>query len=132
MITLDTSGLFALLNRKDTDHERVKRAFAEDGGPYLIPSGIMAEIAYLLERRAPMALDTLLADIEDRAFGLDCGEQDIVRIRELIRRYDDLPLGYADAAVIACAQRHGGRVLTLDHRHFGVAAREGDLQVVPA
>ncbi len=132
MITLDTSGLFALLNRRDADHERVRRAFVDDGGPYLIPSGIMAEVAYLIENRAPMALDALLADIETRAFGLDCGEEDIARIRELVRRYDDLPLGYADAAVIACAERHGGRVLTLDLRHFGVVARQGGLQILPA
>jgi predicted nucleic acid-binding protein len=32
----------------------------------------------------------------------------------------DLPLGFADAAVIACAESKGGRVLTLDRRHFDV------------
>ncbi len=53
------------------------------------------------------------------------------RIRALARRYADLPLGFADAAMIACAKRHGGRVLTLDLRHFGVVAREGGLIVLP-
>jgi predicted nucleic acid-binding protein len=42
-----------------------------------------------------------------------------------------LPLGSADAAVIACAERHGGRVLTLDRRHFGVVEREGTISLVP-
>jgi predicted nucleic acid-binding protein len=40
-------------------------------------------------------------------------------------------LGFSDAAVIACAERHGGQVLTLDHRHFGVVAQEGTIQVRP-
>jgi uncharacterized protein len=62
---------------------------------------------------------------------LDCGEQDVPRIRTLVRRYADLPLGFADAAVIACAERYGGRVLTLDLRHFGVVAREGNLTLLP-
>ena len=30
----------------------------------------------------------------------------------------------ADASVIACAERNGGKVLTLDFRHFRVVARE--------
>lgn len=49
----------------------------------------------------------------------------------LVRRYADLELGLVDAAVIACAERNGGRVLTLDLRHFGVVAREGTITIVP-
>jgi hypothetical protein len=52
-------------------------------------------------------------------------------MQALIRRYDDLPLGLADAAVIACAERNGGKVLTLDLRHFGVVAREGTITILP-
>lgn len=66
-----------------------------------------------------------LQDIRSGEFILDCGENDIPRIAELVARYHDLPLGYADAAVIACAERNGGKVLTLDYRHFGVVARAG-------
>ncbi len=72
-------------------------------------------------------LVSFISDIEMGSYTLDCGEQDIPRIRELVRRYADFPLGFADAAVIACAERNGGRVLTLDMRHFGVVAREGTL-----
>ena len=64
-------------------------------------------------------------------FVLDCGEHDFSRVRHLVRRYADLPLGLVDAAVIACAERNGGRVLTLDLRHFGVVAREGALTLLP-
>ncbi len=54
-----------------------------------------------------------------------------VRVRELVRRYADLPLGFADAAVTACAERHRGRVLTTDYRHFPVVAR-GEKTTCPA
>ena len=124
MITLDTSALYALINRRDTNHDRIKRAFLADGGPYLVPVGILAEISYLIERRVPSALDPFLADLASCALTLDCGLDEIARVRQLVSRYADLPLGYADAAVIACAERHGQRVLTLD-AHFGVVAREG-------
>lgn len=53
------------------------------------------------------------------------------RITELLARYAGLRLGFADACVIACAERHGGRVLTFAQLDFGPAAREGAISVVP-
>jgi predicted nucleic acid-binding protein len=132
LITLDTSGLLAIANRRDPDHERARVALVQDRGPYLVPAGVLAEITYLIERRLGLrALDGFLADIESGAYSLDCGDRDIPRIRELVRRYANLPLGFADAAVIACAERSGGRVLTLDLRDFGVVAREAPLHLLP-
>jgi len=103
-----------------------------DLGPWIVPAPILCETAYLLERRSTIAaLDAFLGDLEHGVFALDCGEQDLSRVRELVRRYADLPLGLVDAAVIACAERNGGRVLTLDLRHFGVVAREGRIVPLP-
>ena len=46
---------------------------------------------------------------------------DIARMAELVRRYDDLPLGTTDASVIALAERLGiEEIATLDHRRFRV------------
>lgn len=132
LITLDTSGLFALLNRADRDHERVKAALLEDRGPYLVPAGILAEIAYMVEERLdPASLESLVLDLESGGFALECGEKDFPRIRELVARYADLPLGFADASVVACAERNGGRTLTLDYRRFGVVAGEGRISLLP-
>jgi predicted nucleic acid-binding protein len=132
LITFDTSGLVVAMNVADQNYHRVMAALAEDPGPYLIPSPILAEIAYILERRlGHQIVDAFLDDLATGQFVLDCGEPDIPRIRTLIARYADFPLGFADAVVIACAERHGGRVLTLDLRHFGVIAREGTITPVP-
>jgi hypothetical protein len=49
-----------------------------------------------------------------------------------VRRYRDLPLGFADAAVIACAEDNDGRVLTFDRRDFDVVSREGTIAVQPS
>jgi uncharacterized protein len=118
VISLDTSGLFAYLNRRDKDHDRVRLALDREPGPWLVPAPILCETAYLLERRATAdALDAFLGDLDRGIFTLDCGERDYGRIRELVRRYADLPLGMVDASVVACAERNGGQVLTLDLRH---------------
>ncbi len=133
MITLDSSALFALLIRQDQDHPRVVSALANESRAWIVPGATLGEVGYLLEQRAtPSALDVFLADLEDGTYTLDCGEHDFARVRALVRRYADLPLGLVDAAVIACAERHGGRVLTLDLRHFGVVAREGTITILPS
>lgn len=132
LITLDTSGLFALLNRRDPDHGRARETLLEDSGPYLVPAGILAEVAYLVERRLGVGvLEWFVLDLESGALTLECGEEDLPRIRELALQYADLPLGFADASVISCAERSGGGVLTLDRRDFDVVAGEGMITPLP-
>jgi uncharacterized protein len=132
VITFDTSGLLGLLDHDEADGPRIVAAVRDDPGPLVVPAGILAEVASLLEHRyEPRALDVFLADLEDGAFVLDCGEGDVPRIRELVDRYADLPLRFADAAVIACAERSGGSVMTLDRRGFDIVARDVHLTVLP-
>ena len=46
---------------------------------------------------------------------------DLRRVAELVETYEDLPLGGADASVIAIAERLGETLIaTLDRRHFSV------------
>jgi predicted nucleic acid-binding protein len=133
VITLDTSALYALLNRRDRAHGAAVQALNSDPGPYLVPAATLGEIAFLVEQRLGIGvLDLLLADLESGAYTLDCGEADLGRARQLVGRYEDLSLGYVDAAVIACAERSGGRVLTFDLLDFGVVAAEGTITILPA
>jgi hypothetical protein len=132
VITLDTSAVFALLNRRDRAHVAAVGVIESDPGPYLVPAATLGEIAFLVEDRlGARVLDLLLADLESGAYTLDCGESDLARARQLVHRYDDLSLGYVDAAVIACAERSGGRVLTFDLRDFGIVATEGTITIMP-
>jgi len=131
VLTLDTSGILAALNAHDSHHAHALAALRIDGGPFIVPAGIMAEVTYMIEARlGAEVLDDFLADLEEGAFALDCQEGDLSRARVLVTRYRDLPLGYADAAVIACTERNGGRVLTFDLRHFSAVAGEGTIRLV--
>lgn len=132
MITIDSSGILALLNRRDPDHLRARQAFEADTGPYFVPAGLLAEAAYMVDRRlGGRVLDLFLADLEVGPYTIECGNDDLPRVRYLVRRYANLPLGFADAAVVACAERHGGLILGLDVRDFQIVAREGKIALVP-
>lgn len=132
MITLDTSAIVALLDRKDPDHVAVTGALRRESPPFLVPAAVLGEVGYFVERRfGQTVLERFLDDLSSGAFVLDCGEDDIGRVRQLVARFADLPLGLVDAAVIACAERRGGRVLTLDQRDFAVVAGDVPLVILP-
>jgi uncharacterized protein len=128
-VTLDSSVIFALVNRKDPTHNRVKIALSKHRPPYIIATAVMAEIAYLIETRLGFhILEAFLSDIEKGLFHLDFVAEDIPRARKLAGQYQNLPLGLADALVIACAERNGGAVMSLDE-HFWIVSGQGTIVV---
>lgn len=132
MITLDTSAIVALLDTDEPGHARSVAALRAERPPFVVPAGILGEVAYLVESRlGGRVLERFLSDLVDGAFAVDCGDGDAARVRALVTRYADLPLGFADAMVIACAERNGGRVMTLDQRDFSVVGREVPLTILP-
>ena len=59
---------------------------------------------------------------------------DLARVNEIRRQYNDLPLGFVDASLVALAERYRiRRVLTLDRRHFTAVKPErvGHLELLP-
>jgi predicted nucleic acid-binding protein len=132
VITLDTSAVIALLNERDRDHRSVTDALRADSQPFLVPAETLGEVSYFIaDRLGPQVLDLFVADLVSGDYSLDCDEGRLARMRDLIRQYADLPLGLVDAAVIACAEDNGGRVLTLDRRAVGAVAHEGRITVLP-
>jgi len=84
---------------------------------------VITEVAYLLSTRlGPDPEVRFLGDLASGAFIPEpVMPADWLRIAELVGRYADLPLGTADASVVAAAERLDVReVATLDRRHFDV------------
>jgi uncharacterized protein len=131
-LILDTSAVLAFLNRSDLNHAAVRDVILKETGKLIIPVGILSEIGYLVETRlGAHVFDLFLEDITKSNFVLECGLDDIANIRQLIMRYTDLPLGYADAAVITCAARMTKRIVSLDKRDFEVVQRELGFELLP-
>jgi uncharacterized protein len=117
-ILADTSGLLALLNKKDAHHEAVK-PFATAN--LLVSSTVLCEVDYMATK--------YLGEHAARAFlqGQAPGEWqllvfdavDLEKANEIRARYNDIPLGFVDSSLLALAERYQiPRVLTLDRRHF--------------
>jgi predicted nucleic acid-binding protein len=132
VLILDTSAIVALQDRRDRMYPAALTAIQAEPGPFIVPIGIVAEVDHMLTSRAPGATSHLLGSFIDGSLLMDCGDQDPPRILELMDRFGDLRLGYADASVIACAERNGGRVLTFKRSDFEVVARDVPISLVPS
>ncbi len=92
-------------------------------------------MTYLLGTR--LGVDAEVRFLGDLASGALIPEPvvaaDWLRIAELVSKYRDLPLGTADASVIAAAERLGvNDIATIDRRHFAVVQSTlGALTLLP-
>jgi uncharacterized protein len=117
---LDTGPIVAALNAADRRHADCARLLAGLAGRRLLPSPVLTEVCWLLERWPEVEA----AFLEETARGgfelIHLAPADLRRMADLVRHYADFPLGAVDASVLAVAERFGAdRVATLDRRHFG-------------
>jgi uncharacterized protein len=96
---------------------------------------VITEVTYLLATRLGVEAEVrFLADLaEGNLIAEPVVAGDWLRIAELVARYRDLPLGTADASVVAAAERLGvSQVATLDRRHFTVVRpAKGSFTILP-
>ncbi|GAA3052537.1 PIN domain-containing protein [Kitasatospora albolonga] len=118
---LDTGPLVAFFNARDNHHVRCVDFFSQLRGRKVLPSTVLAEVSWQLERW-PSVERRFIDHVAQGHFELDnVTPTDLLRVGELIEQYDSFPLGAVDASVIAVAERHGAqRIATLDRRHFTV------------
>jgi predicted nucleic acid-binding protein len=134
MILVDAGPLVALLNASDRHHASCVELTKKMHEPFFTVWPVMTEAAYLLafSRQAQDALFDMLERGAIRLLRLEL--DDVARIRELLRKYSDLPMDFADAALVRVAEREQIRtVFTIDRRDFSVyrPRRLGRFTIVP-
>ena len=120
MIVVDTSVILAYMNSADEHHERVRNWLLEADDDLVTTPLIVAEADHLVATRGGRAAASALrADLAAGAYVVDWWPQAITTAVRVADRYADMPLGLADASLVALAERHETvDVATLDERHF--------------
>lgn len=136
-LVIDAGPLIAATLRREPRHAECSRLLLETNEPRVVPAPVLAEVEYLCRRDGEQAaFRTLLADIAGGAFSVaDLLPGDYVRVGALLETYQDLRVGFVDAAVLAVVERLAEtKLATLDHRHFAVMRprHTGSLELVPA
>jgi uncharacterized protein len=122
VIVADTSGLYAIFNRRQPEHQAARAAVERDGGPLVLSPLVLAELDYfVLVRLGVQAEQKVLAELSSQAYRLALFTEDDFKLAsEVAAKYGDMQLGLTDASIVVQAVRHKTtRILTLDHKHFG-------------
>jgi len=134
MILVDAGPLIALIHEDDNEHQRCREAFAALNEPLGTVWPAVAEAMHLLSF-SPQAQEALWEMIEMGAVEiLPLGIDDVPRMKELMRKYRDLPMDLADAALVRVAERERlRRIFTLDRRDFQIyrPSRIGRFVILP-
>ena len=116
----------ALIHADDRHHASCRDALERIREPLVTVWPVITEAMYLLDfsAEAQDALWRLLERDAVKVLPLDAG--DVPRMRELMRKYRDLPMDLADAALVRAAERERiSRVFTIDRRDFEVYRPRG-------
>ena len=118
-VLVDTGPLVALFNKNDNYHERCVRSLKTLRSPLLTVWPVITETIYLLSFSGA-AQDALWEWFKRDAMSLAAlSAADIPRIQQLMKKYRDLPMDLADAALVRVAERDKLRSLfTLDLHDF--------------
>lgn len=119
VVLIDAGPLIALLHRDDRYHTRCTDALKKIRSQVVTVWPALTEAMYLLNFSWP-AQEALWEWIETGVIGiLPLAIGDVPRMKELMKKYRDLPMDFADAALVRVAERERIRtVFTLDHRDF--------------
>lgn len=116
---LDTGPLVAVLSKTDVAHERCVAALESFRGHLVTSEAVLTEALHLV-RRVPAGQGTCLElFLRGGALLVAMDAARLARCRDLMARYRDTPMDFADATLVALAEELGvGHVFTLDHRGF--------------
>ena len=127
-VILDTSAVIGLMDKNYKKHAILKKIFIEKEDVFILPSTAIGEICYMLNSRFGSKIElAFLYEIIKASFQLELlKDMDIIRIIEILKKYDTLNIGYVDASIIAIAERlKVNKILTLDRKHFEIVAPRG-------
>jgi hypothetical protein len=119
MVLVDAGPLIALIHADDRHYDRCVRTLRGLAEPLGTVWPVLTEAMYLLSFswKAQEALWEMLE--RGVIVLLPLAGEELSRMRELMKKYKDLPMDLADAALVAVAEREKiRRIFTLDRRDF--------------
>lgn len=120
-ILVDTGILYALADRDDAWHGRVKKYLEEARELLVVPVTVVPETAYLLHTRlGPRAERAFIRSLAAGELAVEAlGGEDLVRSVEILGKFPKV--GFVDASVVAIAERlRVDTLATTDRRDFSL------------
>lgn len=118
-LLLDTGALVALLDASERRHDDCARFFAKWRGSVVTTEAVVTEAAYLLASAGVDGTAAIRFCLRGGASVKPWSEGRAHRAADLMIKYHDIPMDYADATLVALAEDLGtAEVFTLDRKGF--------------
>jgi predicted nucleic acid-binding protein len=116
---IDTGAILALLDRDDRWHRACVEALPHFRLPLLTSSAVLTELFHLVGDRRH-EIDAAWRFVRSGALTIGAiGDAELPALDDLMRRYRDRPMDFADATLVLLAERESlSRILTIDHDDF--------------
>jgi hypothetical protein len=120
VIVADASAIFALLDRVDGRHERMRGWFEREKPLFATVPLILAEVDFLASRRGGRGMRAAyLRDVIAGTYRVHWWDGASVEAARIARQYGDLGVSLADASLVVLASRlQTTEIATFDERHF--------------
>jgi predicted nucleic acid-binding protein len=133
-VLLDTGIVYAYYDRSDRWHSRARTLVQGEQRGLILPAPVVPEVDHLLGHRlGSKSRQTFYAGIVEGYYLVtDLPKDAYARVADLNRQFEDLDLGFVDAALVALAETLGlSRIATTDRRHFQPLAAVLALELLP-
>jgi len=120
---LDTGPWVAFIDRSENRHAEAVKWLKEFTGTLYSTEAVLTEVLYLLNFSIVAQCAAMDFVLESVVKIVPSDNESIKKMKGLMRKYDSLPMDYADGTLVALAIDTGIRtIVTFDRRDFGIYA----------
>jgi len=118
---LDTGPWVALIDRSESKHDICVQWFKNYSGKLYSTEAVLTEVLYLLNfsvKAQTAAIDFVLKSVVEI---IPSSIETLKKAKNLIKKYSDLPMDYADATIVCLAMDTGiYDIITFDQKDFNI------------
>ena len=118
---LDTGPWVALIDRSESKHDICVQWLKNYSGELYSTEAVLTEVLYLLNfsiKAQTAAIDFVLKSVVEI---IPSSFESLKKAKNLIKKYSDLPMDYADATIVCLAMDIGTHdIITFDQKDFNI------------
>ena len=133
-LLLDTGAWVALIDRSEERHRDCVEVLERHRGPLVTTEAVLTETQHLVGPAAAPRVACVEFVLRGAVTVVPPSLQSLRRVVELVTKYEDVPMDFADAGLVALGEElDTDRVFTLDRRGFAVyrLGGRGAFRIVP-
>jgi predicted nucleic acid-binding protein len=106
-ILIDAGPIIALFDRDDRYHKKMLNFIKAGNYKFVTTEAVITEVSYMLNFNIHVQLDFFEWVLRRGLILAEINQHDIPRIIDLIHKYQDLPMDFADATLVLTAEKTG-------------------------